>query len=199
MSEDALFFKQAAEAIVSTSLNISNVDPTIRELLNRIKVVNSSRPIPNSTSYNAVTNTASHEESIASPLFPFLGQDTLLDLLDKNITTSKFDGTGSNNSKIMKGTPRSDEGSRTGFQCNKCELYFIRSSDLRRHEKTHLSILPNICSQCGKGFARKDALKRYFGTLTCKRNRNKLLNLAPDGLLEKANLLNLKKEDNSKI
>ena len=40
MSEEDLFFRQAAEAIVATSLNAANVDPTIRELLSRIKYVN---------------------------------------------------------------------------------------------------------------------------------------------------------------
>ena len=54
-------------------------------------------------------------------------------------------------------------------------MSFRRSSDLKRHEKQHLSIPPNICEHCGKGFARKDALKRHIGTLTCKRNADKKL------------------------
>lgn len=61
------------------------------------------------------------------------------------------------------------------YQCHKCTMNFKRSSDLKRHEKQHLSIPPNICEDCGKGFARKDALKRHIGTATCKRNAQKKL------------------------
>lgn len=61
------------------------------------------------------------------------------------------------------------------YLCTKCSMLFRRSSDLKRHEKQHLSIPPNICELCGKGFARKDALKRHMGTLTCKRNADKKL------------------------
>lgn len=68
----------------------------------------------------------------------------------------------------------SKEGERKFF-CVKCSMCFRRSSDLKRHEKQHLSIPANICSYCGKGFARKDALKRHMGTLTCKRNAEKEL------------------------
>ncbi|CAH6723544.1 hypothetical protein CLIB1444_16S01178 [[Candida] jaroonii] len=61
------------------------------------------------------------------------------------------------------------------YECLKCSMNFKRSSDLKRHEKQHLSIPPNICEFCGKGFARKDALKRHVGTATCKRNAEKKL------------------------
>ncbi|CCH41036.1 Zinc finger protein [Wickerhamomyces ciferrii] len=66
------------------------------------------------------------------------------------------------------------------FLCSDCNLSFRRSSDLRRHQRAHLPILPHICKKCGKGFARKDALKRHSDTLTCKRNREKLLNSGGD-------------------
>ena len=39
MNEDSAFFQKAAEAIMVTSLNAEKVDPTIRELLNRVKYV----------------------------------------------------------------------------------------------------------------------------------------------------------------
>ena len=51
-------------------------------------------------------------------------------------------------------------------------MMFKRPSGLRRHENVHLLISPNICPQCGKSFARKDALKRHFDTLTCRRKRS---------------------------
>lgn len=63
------------------------------------------------------------------------------------------------------------------FQCMSCTQTFKRSLDLKRHEKQHLIIPPSICNLCGKGFARKDALKRHRNTLTCKRNFDKKLYL----------------------
>lgn len=83
-------------------------------------------------------------------------------------------------------TPPSARGSSSHlgetkpFICNDCSLSFRRSSDLRRHQRAHLPILPHICKMCGKGFARKDALKRHSDTLTCKRNREKLLSSGGD-------------------
>lgn len=68
-----------------------------------------------------------------------------------------------------------ESGEPRKFACHKCHMLFRRSSDLKRHEKQHLTIPPNICKLCGKGFARKDALKRHMGTLTCKRNAGKRL------------------------
>ncbi|GMG19190.1 unnamed protein product [Ambrosiozyma monospora] len=71
----------------------------------------------------------------------------------------------------------SDDNSKPlrSYNCGKCGISFKRSSDLKRHEKTHLEIPPNICPLCHKGFARKDALKRHVDTLTCRRNRERLI------------------------
>ena len=66
------------------------------------------------------------------------------------------------------------------FHCNKCELIFTKVTELKRHEKGHMLILPHVCSNCGKGFARKDALKRHGNTLTCNRNRRKLKEILGD-------------------
>lgn len=63
-----------------------------------------------------------------------------------------------------------DESNTRHYACIKCPMTFRRLLDLKRHEKQHLPVLPNICDLCGKGFARKDALKRHRGTLTCQRN-----------------------------
>ncbi|WEJ93426.1 transcriptional regulator of sulfur amino acid metabolism [Yamadazyma tenuis] len=70
---------------------------------------------------------------------------------------------------------RSQSPEERKFQCSRCTMNFKRSSDLKRHENQHLTIPPNICEFCGKGFARKDALKRHVGTATCKRNADKKL------------------------
>lgn len=73
-----------------------------------------------------------------------------------------------NNFNDNNGTPRN-------YRCSNCGISFKRSSDLKRHERIHLKVPPNICPLCRKGFARKDALKRHVDTLTCKRNRQRLL------------------------
>lgn len=67
------------------------------------------------------------------------------------------------------------DGIPRNFKCADCSISFKRSSDLKRHEKIHLKTPPNVCPKCHKGFARRDALKRHVGTLTCDRNRLRLL------------------------
>lgn len=91
-------------------------------------------------------------------------------------TTTDINSTTNNDSKktSTKNRKYSQDPTRK-FPCDKCPMSFRRSSDLKRHEKQHLTIPPNICQFCGKGFARKDALKRHIGTLTCKRNADKKL------------------------
>ena len=247
MSEDDLFFRRAAEAIVATSLNVSNVDPTIRELLKRITVNNDidifniktennkpkiikeeqylSHEEDSDVSYitknpqqleSLITATSSSKEVMmnnASVLLDF-STDSSKSLNDTQNLNRKNDNVGFqadlfqvpkrlndfNNFDLLSVTKPTDQeeldsrpwkkvkslkdGHYSGkeYPCNKCHLIFGRSSDLRRHEKAHLPILPNICSQCGKGFARKDALRRHFDTLTCKRNRSKLLSIGEGNL-----------------
>lgn len=243
MTEDDMFFRKAAEAIVATSLNVSNVDPTIRELLKRITVNNDIdifqiKPEPrdehiikeqhylsneeeSDVSYitknsprleSLITATSSSKEIMmdnASVLLDFdtnsnktssneqnlnrkndvIGLQTDLFQVPKQINDfnnfellNDIDNSNSEqavDSRPWKKVKSLKDGHYSGkeYPCNKCHLIFGRSSDLRRHEKAHLPILPNICSQCGKGFARKDALRRHFDTLTCKRNRSKLLSI----------------------
>lgn len=78
-------------------------------------------------------------------------------------------------SKNDRSTSQVNENEPRNYKCQDCGISFKRSSDLKRHEKIHLKTPPNICPQCRKGFARRDALKRHIGTLTCNRNRKRLI------------------------
>lgn len=82
---------------------------------------------------------------------------------------------GTNLPSVINGTEDEDDDEDRKYTCIRCKAPFKRSSDLKRHEKQHFTIPPNICDHCGKGFARKDALKRHIGTATCKRNLERKL------------------------
>lgn len=226
MSEEAIFFRQAAEAIVATSLNAADLDPTIKELLSRIKYVNpnlqgnrrfqdpehavsertsttNDRTPVNSghSSTSTRENTGGLMEDTNNQLLEYFGGQLNSTISGVNSepfvgavnvgNESEFGSKPKKHSKNDKTNPVQGHENATDekkYPCAKCNLIFRRSSDLRRHERTHLPVLPNICSQCGKGFARKDALKRHCNTLTCKRNRNKLLSIGGDinEILERA-------------
>lgn len=201
MSEDTLFFRQAAEAIVATSLNSANVDPTIRELLSRIKYSIPTLPQAQAQAgSNGISGDTGAAEatslSIDTGLLGFFASPMNLSLPNAD-GAEKFDSeqpARANKSKSsvdvgQEPRPAGDKSSEDKkYSCAKCKLEFRRTSDLRRHERTHLPVLPNICPQCGKGFARKDALKRHSNTLTCRRNRSKLLSIGGDinDILERA-------------
>lgn len=101
-----------------------------------------------------------------------------LDIFKNEDQTGSLNPTDKHRTAISKAvninSNESDDMPRN-FKCPECNISFKRSSDLKRHEKIHLKTPPNICSQCHKGFARRDALKRHIGTLTCNRNRMRLL------------------------
>ncbi|KAM4796280.1 LOW QUALITY PROTEIN: uncharacterized protein WCC33_001433 [Rhinophrynus dorsalis] len=44
------------------------------------------------------------------------------------------------------------------FPCAQCEKSFLRSSDLVRHQRSHLGERPYVCNQCGKCFRRNTSL-----------------------------------------
>jgi regulatory protein SWI5 len=46
------------------------------------------------------------------------------------------------------------------FLCQHCKKCFVRLHDLKRHAKIHTGIKPYVC-QCGRDFARHDALTRH--------------------------------------
>ena len=245
MSVEATFFKQAAEAIVATSLNISNVDPTIKELLKRIKHdgidfgamtqgdstnrngitpeytpvqhiqnnnfhsnnnihnQNDHRSPHDSESYTDMFNqhlasSPGNSESVTLIPNPTSGKDynniAKEDILSTESVFSSFMDSQNKQQQQQYDKPPSmhtmqqkvtkpkqkkkvEDNLEKKYPCSQCDLVFFRSSDLRRHEKAHSLVLPHICSKCGKGFARKDALKRHQDTLTCKRNRNKLIEI----------------------
>ncbi|CCE65487.1 hypothetical protein TPHA_0L01320 [Tetrapisispora phaffii CBS 4417] len=148
MDEENKFYRNAVEAIVTICTNTNEVDPNIKILLERVYLAKTQKNGRNKISK------ANKPSQVNTKLN---NDNTFSDLNDDK------DGIQANESRIYK--------------CNHCSLVFRRSSDVRRHERTHLRILPNICKQCGKGFARKDALKRHSNTLTCNRNRERLLSM----------------------
>lgn len=186
LDEDARFIRLAHEALVATSTE-SNliVDPTIQDLLARLRYVLSphGNPIRNAENIHANENGQLMIQKFYKD-FPNLSNDifgessqsnsainpTSTKSLGWNFLLDKASPSPSTENSDSQGTP----GGRK-FPCDHCSMSFNRSSDLKRHGKQHLKIPANICEQCGKGFARKDALKRHSGTLTCKRNANKKL------------------------
>ncbi|CAG8534557.1 9149_t:CDS:2 [Paraglomus occultum] len=50
------------------------------------------------------------------------------------------------------------------FVCNYsgCPRAFARQHDLKRHQKLHLGLKPHVCRNCGRAFARLDALNRHL-------------------------------------
>jgi len=139
----------------------------------------------NSNSNNNISK--NHEESIGPTNITssnITSQDKTWSLQSNSTTQSNITSPiesyshGSNGSIESKNSINSND--IKPFICQDCSLSFRRSSDLRRHQRAHLPILPHICKMCGKGFARKDALKRHSDTLTCKRNREKLLSSGGD-------------------
>lgn len=204
MSEEALFFRQAAEAIVATSLNAANVDPTIRELLSRIKY--SLPSLPQAQGQESQNGTEGDSASSLPETRDLSSDAGVLEYFTSPMSLSISNPSGITNAEHFNTSPGVSNTKNSGeiakearsqnekpseekkYSCAKCKLEFRRTSDLRRHERTHLPVLPNICPQCGKGFARKDALKRHSNTLTCRRNRSKLLSIGGDinEILERA-------------
>lgn len=191
-NQDSTFLHQAAEALINES-QYSDIDPVINELLDRLDISNS-KQLKGLDLNNLTDIPRSKNEYFSKALDVFRDERTdeppseLADL-NRYAITSRPDSSPPSKVKIEKTIQNKNTGithekgnslkvdskEERSYKCNDCPLAFFRSSDLRRHEKIHLPVFPNVCAQCGKGFARKDALKRHHNTLACKRNRNKLL------------------------
>lgn len=197
--DDLLFYKRATDAIVSTTLGITRVEPTIRELLRRIKEqpIHSNRPVDNVNAVmapgtvnaaelhgqpvniprsNIIQTKNIHKQPPVNSMIVAATQGTQV-----NVGVVAKDNDKDKKKSVMKKRTKfkvKEENEGSAYYCGQCSLKFARSSDLRRHERAHLLVLPYICTQCGKGFARKDALKRHSNTMTCERNRRKLMEAA---------------------
>lgn len=192
LDEDVRFLRLAHEALVATSKE-SNliVDPTIQDVLARLQYALSphGNPIKQSQSIQANENGQLMIQSFYDG-FPNLSNDIFTSSTNNHPTNKNNPGWNFllDKEEAEKSPPSSPEKAdshsdvpvsrRKGdrkFPCSSCNMLFRRSSDLKRHEKKHFLIPANICPDCGKGFARKDALKRHAGTLTCKKNSEKKL------------------------
>ncbi|KAJ3292154.1 hypothetical protein HDU76_007192 [Blyttiomyces sp. JEL0837] len=55
------------------------------------------------------------------------------------------------------------------FNCESCDKTFVRVHDLIRHRAVHSAVKEHVCVGCGKGFTRKDALRRHAqASATCR-------------------------------
>lgn len=185
MDEDERFIRIADDALVATSTEFNLiVDQNIQDLLVRLRYVLS----PHGNSIHSAENIHANKNG------QLMIQQFYKDF--SNLRNDIFDGSfkaaprnrrpntkndwdfllnkESPNATTENGDLHSPSGERK-YPCDDCLRSFHRSSDLRRHVKQHFKIPANICAQCGKGFARKDALKRHLGTMTCKRNASKKL------------------------
>lgn len=192
--EDEKFFKLAKEAIVHTASVAANnnqhqVDPTLSDLFMRLQYVSSPHGNPIKSGENIRVNDNGqlmiHEfyenfPNLNNDIFqhnpkPYalVGDNPLKNQLHEPMSNLRTTSPDNGGRSYSPGLGASEEERK--YECSKCSMTFKRSSDLKRHEKQHLEIPPNICHLCGKGFARKDALKRHVGTATCKRNAEKQL------------------------
>ncbi|CCK67915.1 Met31p KNAG_0A02260 [Huiozyma naganishii CBS 8797] len=183
VTEETTFLRRVADALVSTKLNDDAVDPSVKELLTRVQcqqdaqVDGSPTPRDVQRAFRFDLREKSESGSSLDDSHGIPGGVHKENSTDST-STAITDKNGSIVANNLAYAGAQDSGEK--YPCAQCELEFLRPGDLRRHEKAHSIASPHICSRCGKGFARKDALKRHFNTLTCSRNRKKLMKMAGD-------------------
>jgi len=76
------------------------------------------------------------------------------------------------------------------FVCNYpgCPRAFARQHDLKRHQKLHLGLKPHVCQNCGRAFARLDALNRHLRSDNAAQCAQATLNNATGKLFKSANI-----------
>ncbi|XP_075193820.1 uncharacterized protein LOC142292378 [Anomaloglossus baeobatrachus] len=101
-----------------------------------------------------------HEEGLLSTADPTCKKETenFLDDDWKAITSAQNQQSQKNGEAPEKvvtlGRPRQEEL----HHCTQCDKAFLRSSDLTRHQRSHLEERPYVCNQCGKCFRRNTSL-----------------------------------------
>lgn len=175
-AEDVKFLQAASEVV---KLHEHEIDPAIKQIMNRLQYETAPHGgLPISRQFMQDHHMEGGVEFPELTVDPFKG-DWLSHSQDNNNHNHNHNTVAlvrdESFSSVLQNSNHLDDLEERNYLCKSCGMSFKRSSDLKRHEKIHLEVMPNICPQCNKGFARKDALKRHINTLTCKRNKEKLL------------------------
>lgn len=166
----ALIVKELTKRLFDTNNNLKGIQPPAYNKLKR-KIKNNTTA-SNKINNNALSANDFNNANDNSSELPFKYLLNLLSAAAPGMVKKENPLTKPNYTYTSGLHERND-----GYLCTICGDSFKSLAILRKHEKNHKPKQPNICSQCGKGFARKDALKRHYNTMICQRNRAKFLSL----------------------